>query len=162
MGRFPLPDPCQEVGREQETLKRLLSEVKAKHFFYNVNLRAWFYREEWISSSLEHCTILKMNEEEAVKISGMLFGTTYACRTFCRLLTDRNPGISVICITKGPRGAAVYHEGVYEEIGTTPVEVADTVGAGGAFSAGFLYTYLSGYGISKASSIACIIGRTEA
>ncbi|WP_279385196.1 carbohydrate kinase family protein [Methanosarcina barkeri] len=64
----------------------------------------------------------------------------------------------MICISRGPRGAAVFHKGIYEEVETTPVEVADTVGAGDAFSAGFLYTYLSGYGVSKAASIACILG----
>jgi fructokinase len=57
----------------------------------------------------------------------------------------------VNCITKGPEGAAVYQDGVYEEIKTTLVEVADTVGAGDAFYVGFLYTYLSGYGVSKAA-----------
>ena len=36
--------------------------------------------------------------------------------------------------------------------------MADTVGAGDAFSAGFLYACLSGYGVSKAASIACILG----
>ncbi len=149
---------AQRSEENRKTLKRLLSEIKAKNFFYDVNLRAGFYRKEWISFSLEHCTILKMNEEEAAAISSMLFGTTYAFRTLCRLLTDRYPDISLICITKGPEGAAVYHEGVYEEVGTTPVEVADTVGAGDAFSAGFLYTFLSGYGVSKAASIASLLG----
>jgi len=33
-----------------------------------------------------------------------------------------------------------------------------SVGADDAFSAGFLYTYLSGYGVSKAISIASILG----
>ncbi|MDD3245987.1 MAG: carbohydrate kinase [Methanosarcina sp.] len=149
---------AQRSKENRKTLKRLLSEIKAKHFFYDVNLRAGFYKKEWILSSLEHCTILKMNEEEAAQISGMLFGTTYACRSLCRLLTDRYPKISVICITKGPEGADVYQDGVYEEIGTTPVEVADTVGAGDAFSAGFLYAFLSGLSILKAASIACALG----
>ncbi|AKB32331.1 Fructokinase [Methanosarcina siciliae HI350] len=148
----------QRSEENRKTLKRLLPEIKAKHFFYDVNLRAGFYRKEWILSSLEHCTILKMNEEEAAQISGMLFGTTYTCRTLCRLLTDKYPKISVICITKGSEGAAVYKDGVYEEIETTPVEVADTVGAGDAFSAGFLYTFLSGYGVSKAASVAIMLG----
>ena len=149
---------AQRSEENRKTLKRLLLEINAKHFFYDVNLRAGFYKKEWILSSLEHSTILKMNEEEAATISSMLFGTTYACKALCRLLTDRYPKISVICITKGPEGAAVYHEGVYEEIGTTPVEVADTVGAGDAFSAGFLYAFLSGLSISKAASIACALG----
>jgi fructokinase len=99
-----------------------------------------------------------MNEEEAEAISGMLFDTIYKFRTLCRLLTDRYPEMSVICITKGPDGAAVYHDGVYEEVSASPIEVADTVGAGDAFSAGFLYAYLSGNGASKALSIATTLG----
>ena len=149
---------AQRSEENRRTLKRLLSEIKAKNFFYDMNLRAGFYKKEWILSSLERSTILKMNEEEAAIVSSLLSGTTYSCKALCRILKDRYPGISVICITKGPEGAAVYHKGIYEEIKTTPVEVADTVGAGDAFSAGFLYACLSGYEVSKAASIACILG----
>jgi len=149
---------AQRSEENRRTLKRLLSEIKANNFFYDVNLRAGFYTREWILSSLEHCTILKMNEEEATTISCFLFGTVHSFDALCRLLTEEYPAISIICITKGPAGAAAYNKGVYEEIKITPVEVADTVGAGDAFSAGFLYTYLSGYGVSKATSIASILG----
>jgi fructokinase len=149
---------AQRSEENRGTLKRLLSEIKANNFFYDVNLRAGFYTKEWILSSLEHCTILKMNEEEATTISCFLFGTVHSFDALCRLLTEEYPAISIICITQGPAGAAAYNKGVYEEIKITPVEVADTVGAGDAFSAGFLYTYLSGYGVSKATSIASILG----
>jgi fructokinase len=155
---------AQRTEENRKTLQRLFSEIKAKYFFYDVNLRAGNYKKEWILSSLEHTTILKLNEEEAAIISGFLSSTVGACKpltsykTFCHLVTEKYPEISVICISRGPRGAAVYHRGVYEEVGTTPVEVADTVGAGDAFSAGFLYTFLSGYGVAKAASIACILG----
>lgn len=155
---------AQRTEENRKTLERLFSEIKAKHFFYDVNLRTGYYKKEWILSSLEHTTILKMNEEETTTISCMLSGTVDACKplptykAFCRLVSKKYPDISVICITKGPRGAAVYHKGIYEEVETTPVEVADTVGAGDAFSAGFLYTCLSGHGVSKAVSVACILG----
>lgn len=149
---------AQRSEENRKTLKRLLSEIKAKHLFYDINLRTGFYRKEWILFSLEHCTILKMNEEEASMISNMFFGAKHTFQILCRLLMKKYPDMSVICITRGPEGAAVYHEGIYEEVRTTPVEVADTVGAGDAFSAGFLYTYLSGYGVSKAISIASILG----
>ena len=149
---------AQRSKENRRTLKRLLSEIKANNFFYDVNLRAGFYTKEWILSSLEHCTILKMNEEEATTISCFLFGTVHSFDALCRLLTEEYSDISIICITKGPAGAAAYNKGVYEEIKITSVEVADTVGAGDAFSAGFLYTYLSGYGVSKATLIASILG----
>lgn len=155
---------AQRTEKNREALGRLLSEIRSKHFFYDINLRTGFYKKEWILSSLEHTTILKMNKEEADELSNMISEIAHACKlscsyeAFCRLLTEKYPRISVICITKGPEGAAVYHKGIYEEAETTPVEVADTVGAGDAFSAGFLYTCLSGYGVSKAVSIATILG----
>jgi fructokinase len=155
---------AQRTEENRKTLERLFSEVKAKQFFYDINLRTGFYKKEWILSSLKHTTILKMNEEEAAKISCLFSGTAGTCKplfsyeTFCRQICEKYPEISVICITKGPKGAAVYHKGIYEEVETIPVKVEDTVGAGDAFSAGFLYTYLSGYGVSKAASVACILG----
>jgi fructokinase len=106
-----------------------------------------------------------MNEEEAATASNVIFGMVHSCGTLCRLLVEKYPEISVICISKEPGGAAVFHKGVYEEVKTSPIKVADTVGAGDVFvgagdvfSAGFLCTYLSGYCISKAASIACILG----
>lgn len=155
---------AQRTEENRKTLQRLFSEIKAKYFFYDVNLRTGNYKKEWILSSLEHTTILKLNEEEAATISCMLSGTSGTCKpftsykAFCHMVTEIYPEISVVCISRGPRGAAVYHKGFYEEVETTPVEVADTVGAGDAFSAGFLYTYLSGYEVSKAASIACLLG----
>jgi fructokinase len=155
---------AQRTEENRKTLERLFSEVKAKQFFYDINLRTGYYKKEWIRSSLEHTTILKMNEEEAETISCLFSGTASTCKplfsyeTFCRQVCEKYPEISVICITKGPRGAAIYHKGIYEEVETIPVRVEDTVGAGDAFSAGFLYTYLSGYGVSKAASVACILG----
>lgn len=155
---------AQRSEENRKTLQRLFSEIKTKYFFYDVNLRTGNYEKEWILSSLEHTTILKLNEEEAATISCLLSGTADTCKpltsykAFCRLVTEKYPEISVVYISRGPKGAAIYHKGIYEEVETTPIEVVDTVGAGDAFSAGFLYTCLSGYGVSKAASVACILG----
>jgi len=169
---------AQRSEENRKTLQNLLRQIKAKHFFYDLNLRTSFYKEEWILASLEYSTILKMNEEEALFISNLLFNTKLSqsnsqdYKALCQLIVRKYPGIAIICITKGPDGAAVYYNetnneininngiysGIYEEIKTVPVDVEDTVGAGDAFSAGFLYAYLSRLGISKAASIASILG----
>ncbi|WP_440944807.1 carbohydrate kinase family protein [Methanosarcina sp. T3] len=162
MGCFLFRNPCPEVGRKQEDTAKAVFGNKGRKFFLRCKPEGRVLQKERIFSSLENCTILWLNEEKAAAIFSMFSGIAHSCRTLCRLLTESYPRISVNCITKGPRGAAVYHGGVYEEIETTPVEVSDTVGAGDTFSAGFLYTYLSGYGVSKAASIACVIGKNEA
>jgi len=63
-----------------------------------------------------------------------------------------------MCVTRGERGAAVYGEGRFIEIPGIPVRVADTVGAGDAFSAGFLYSHLRGHDIEESASFAVRIG----
>jgi fructokinase len=133
---------AQRTADNRKTLKKLFSEIQADYFFYDVNLRAGFYTKEWIISSLEQCTILKMNEEEAAIVSNFVFGSVQSCETICRELIKKYPKISIICISKGPKGASVFQNGVYEEVKTIPIKVADTVGAGDAFSAAFLYTLL--------------------
>ncbi len=145
-----------------KTLWRLLPVIRAKHLFYDVNLRPGFYEKEWIETSLAFADIVKMNSEEATIISGLLFNKNHAGKELCSLLVEKYPGITLICITKGAGGAAVFHNenncGDYEEIKTTSIEVADTVGAGDAFSAGFLYAYFLGCNVSDAASFACVIG----
>jgi len=153
---------AQRSEANRKTLRRLLPVIRAKHVFYDVNLRPGFYEKEWIEASLTFADIVKMNSEEAAIISGLLFNKTHAEEKLCRLLVEKYPGISIICITKGAGGAAVFHNEnncfAYEEIETKSIEVADTVGAGDAFSAGFLYAYFSGCSVSEASSFACTLG----
>ncbi|HII02718.1 TPA: carbohydrate kinase [Methanosarcinaceae archaeon] len=153
---------AQRSEANRNTLWRLLSVIRAKHVFYDVNFRPGFYEKEWIETSLAVADIVKMNSEEAAIISGLLFNIGHDEKELCRLLVEKYPGISIICITKGAGGVAVYHngnnEGAYEEIKTTSIEVADTVGAGDAFSAGFLYAYFSGCSVSEAASYACALG----
>ncbi|MCQ1534776.1 carbohydrate kinase [Methanosarcina sp. KYL-1] len=163
-GVFCFGTLAQRSEANRKTLQGLLSVLRARHIFYDVNLRPGFYEKEWIAASLACADIVKMNSEEAGIIYRLLFGTARGCtcEDFCRLLVEKYPGISIICITKGPEGAAVYHKDscgcIFEEIETTPVKVADTVGAGDAFSAGFLYAYLSGSSILKAAGFACELG----
>ncbi len=153
---------AQRSEANRNTLQRLLSVIRAKHLFYDVNLRPGFYEKEWIEVSLAFADIVKMNSEEAAIISGLLFDKNNAGEELCRLLAEKYPSISIVCITKGAGGAAVYHTenncSAYKEVKTTSIEVADTVGAGDAFSAGFLYAYFSGSSVSEAASFACALG----
>lgn len=50
---------------------------------------------------------------------------------------------SVVVMKTGASGALVWHRGELREAPTTPREPVDTTGAGDAFSAGFLYRWLT-------------------
>ena len=59
-------------------------------------------------------------------------------------------GVSQLVITRGARGATLWHEGSAHHARAIPVTVLDTIGAGDAFTAGFLSGVLDGLSPSAA------------
>src|SRR5665647_2061353 len=53
-------------------------------------------------------------------------------------------GVSHLVIKRGARGATVWHDAVAHHAAVIPVTVLDTVGAGDAFTAGYLSGVLDG------------------
>jgi 2-dehydro-3-deoxygluconokinase len=55
-------------------------------------------------------------------------------------------GVSQLVIKRGARGATLWHQGVAHHAAAVPVTVRDTIGAGDAFTAGYLSGVLDGVG----------------
>jgi 2-dehydro-3-deoxygluconokinase len=53
-------------------------------------------------------------------------------------------GVKQLVITRGARGASVWHGGTAHHVAAIPVTVLDTIGAGDAFAAGYLSGVLDG------------------
>ncbi len=53
-------------------------------------------------------------------------------------------GVSHLVVTRGARGATVWHDGTSHHAPAVPVAVRDTIGAGDAFTAGYLSGVLDG------------------
>jgi sugar/nucleoside kinase (ribokinase family) len=67
--------------------------------------------------------------------------------------------ISRILVVKlGTQGALLRKDDLLLQAESIPVTVADTVGAGDSFDAGFLYGYLSGWGLDRTLRLATICG----
>ncbi len=148
---------AQRSGKNRETLLRLLDAIKPSLVFYDVNIRQSYYTREWIEFSLVRSDIVKLNDDEARLLSSMLFGADMDERSFAVRLCE-SFSIERLCITRGERGAAVYGNGRFIEIPGIPVRVADTVGAGDAFGAAFLYAHLRGHSMESAAGFAVRIG----
>lgn len=139
------------------TLDTLLTCLKPAQVLYDVNLRQSYYDKSWIEHSLRHSTIVKLNDAEAHRLAELLFGTDLDKAAFARRLCTAYP-VQIVCITRGAHGAAVYQDGAWLEIPGQVVTVADTVGAGDAFSAGFLYATLVGRNMETATRFANALG----
>lgn len=148
---------AQRSLKNREELARLFEALTPPIVFYDVNIRQNYYDREWIEQSLMRSDVVKLNDDEARLLSSMFFDADPDERRFAVRLCE-SFSIQCLCITRGERGAAVYGNGRFTEIPGGPVHVADTVGAGDAFSAGFLYSRLRGHDIEESASFAVRIG----
>ena len=120
---------------------------------FDINLRQNFYSKEIIDNSLKRANILKLNDEEVVVVAG-LYGwpgksESEVCKNLLKLYN-----LKVIILTRGTNGSYVFtHDKEFFQ--PTPiVEVVDTVGAGDAFTAGFVASLLKGKSIQEAHKTA--------
>jgi fructokinase len=131
---------AQRSEQSRNTLQQLLEENEFRHVFYDVNLRKEFYTKEILQTSLEVCTILKLNIDEVKVIAKMFYGQALDVEAFAEQISE-DYSLDVIIITAGERGCYIYYGYRLHFIEGYPAKVADTVGAGDAFSAAFTYYY---------------------
>ncbi|MFH1522490.1 MAG: carbohydrate kinase [Patescibacteria group bacterium] len=141
----------------RDSLYNILGKVKAKEVFYDVNLRQDFYNKEIISQSLEYSTIVKLNDEEIKKMSMLLFSDSLTEEEAVEKLFN-NFKIKVVIITKGAKGCTVYTSASTVNLPGIRVKVKDTIGAGDAFSAGFLHKYFFTNDIAESAKFANKLG----
>jgi fructokinase len=137
---------AQRAPQSRATLHELLRLTPpASLRFLDVNLRPPWPPASLIDASLKHATILKLNHEELPLLAEWL-GLPPAETAFAAALFARYPA-QVILLTKGPQGADLHERGrPRQHIPAAPApKIVDTVGAGDAFSAGYIAARLHGH-----------------
>jgi len=131
---------AQRSAVTRDTLRRMLDTRALK--VLDVNLRPPYDDPEIIRDSLRRADVVKLNEEEMRRLASWLdlrgdlpriaaaLAATFRCYT--------------VCVTRGPHGAALLHEGRWSEHPGFEVDVRDTVGSGDAFLAVLLAGLLKG------------------
>lgn len=121
---------------------------------FDINLRQNFYTKELIEESLKMANVLKINDEELVKIIEIFkFPASLPTDELCKkLLSDYN--LNIVVLTCGTLGSDVYTKNYHSYQPTPKVEVADTVGAGDSFTGAFCAAMLSGKSVEVAHRLA--------
>jgi len=126
-------------------LRHMLRATSGQRFF-DVNLRdPWIYGER-LHWSLRHADIVKANDDELDRIAQLMNMDETVAETQARALIERYQ-LRGMLITCGGAGAW-WLERAGEKISIAPgkaVDVVDTVGAGDAFSAVFIFGLLQGW-----------------
>jgi fructokinase len=116
---------------------------------FDVNLRTPFYDVQVLVDSLECTTLLKLNEIEMPVVMSLLrlaesCAPDKASILKCaRLLLDRFP-LKLICMTMGSQGSLLVTREAHHRHHGIATDIADTVGAGDAFTAALVRFYLQG------------------
>lgn len=139
----------------RDTLLQLLSNDGLLRIM-DVNLRPPFDRQEVVELLLRKADIVKLNDEELEKISGW-FGFTGSLEAKARQFFDFL-NLQILLVTKGAHGAMLINQDEFISHPGIRVSVADTVGAGDAFLAGYLAAAIAGKSNRAALDDASTIG----
>lgn len=116
---------------------------------FDINLRQNFYTSNVIRDSLEHCNILKINDEEIMLVSRMFNYDSSNIENVCRTIME-DFSLEMVILTCGTKGSYIFTKGGVSFMPTPKVNVADTVGAGDSLTGSFCAAILRGLPVAEA------------
>lgn len=152
---------CRSLVARQSLIRLLKASGKHALKIFDVNFRAPHYSQSIVEILVEHADIVKLNEDELKIIAQWYAITGDHQQQLTWLLNHFN--LQAILLTKGGDGAALLTKDdtgksqFYVQQGYSVV-VADTIGSGDSFLAGFLKNKLLGKSPAEALDYACALG----
>lgn len=146
---------AQRREESRRTIQTLVAQTSSACVrVFDVNLRAPFYSSEVIEESLELATVIKMNDAEVPLVLELL-GLARSpreeepshgdrLREGAERLLEEFPTLSMVAVTRGGKGSLLVTRTEWHEHPGVAVEVADTIGAGDAFTAAMTHYMLRG------------------
>jgi fructokinase len=144
----------QRSATSQETVRQFLDATNSGCIrVYDINLRQHYYSKEIIDDMLKRAEVLKLNDDELPVVASLL-GIAGDDNAVLGSILKRY-GLLLIVLTMGGDGSLLFADG---EISTcqifNPVEIADTVGAGDAFTAAVTTGLLHGKKLDEINKFA--------
>lgn len=137
---------AQRSALSRETILSFVKATPADCLkVFDINLRQHFYSAEIIEQSLHLCDTLKINDDELITITALLSLGNNPCHEIMQRYN-----IATVIVTCGIYGSYIHTADDSSFLPTPRVKVADTVGAGDAFTAAFITSVLNGDDIATA------------
>jgi len=146
-------------GHALASTRKLLEAAPTARRFYDVNLRDGNWSLAVVEQLSGEANVVKLSESEAESLDAGVNAKDQgsSMEDFCRRWSKQY-GCGTICVTYGERGCAIYEDRICCEVPGFQVEVADTVGAGDAFSAAFVHGMAQSWDAHLTGSFANAVG----
>ena len=137
---------AQRSEASRRAVQTLVATARPSAFrVFDVNLRAPFIDRDVIAESLSLANVLKLNEEELPQLA-TLFALGFTETRSAMMALAQRFGLALVALTRGGEGSLLMtSDGVWADCpGGDPMTVADTIGAGDAFTAALTVGLLAG------------------
>ena len=146
---------AQRALDSRQTIQTLVAQTPSSCVrIFDVNLRPPYFSGEVLQESLELATVVKMNDGEVPEVLSLLgmsleaeLGPAHLRVGAVRLL-DEFPTLQMVAVTRGAHGSLLVTREEWSEHPGVRATVADTVGAGDAFTAAMAHYMLRGAGLA--------------
>ena len=138
---------CQRSGVSRDTVRQFLQATKPDCIrVFDINIRQSYYSKDIVHLMLELSNVLKLNDDELPIVARLLDIEGSESEILAEL--TEHYGLRLVALTKGENGSRLYsRDGDSSLTGTPDVRVADSVGAGDAFTAATVMGLLKGNGL---------------
>jgi fructokinase len=142
--------------------RRILDTCPTSYCVYDMNLRTDQWSGELVKELASMASVVKASDDDMRAFRPSVVTTTRANLeaeiSASESRTWGAPSARVIVITRGAGGAFVNMRGEMATVRGFPIEVADTVGAGDAFTAAFIHALSEQRPIAEAARFANAVG----
>jgi fructokinase len=144
---------AQRSIESRQTIQTLAAQTASSCVrVFDVNLRAPYYSGEIVQESLELASVAKMNDGEVPLVLSLLGlpvdSGADALRLGAERLLAEFPALQLVAITCGGHGSLLVSRDEWHQHPGLPTTVADTIGAGDAFTAALTHYLLRGASLS--------------
>jgi fructokinase len=145
-----------DVAQRTLELRKSLSNVRV---FYDINLRQDNWNYPLVRCLSRNADVVKMNEPEARLLAELSHFDDFERHpeAFCGEWL-RAFDLECVCVTFGAEGCLVVTADESYRAACMPIVSVDALGAGDAFSAGFLHGWHNGWGLHQSSRLANVLG----
>ncbi|HRH43777.1 MAG TPA: carbohydrate kinase, partial [Pyrinomonadaceae bacterium] len=147
---------AQRNENSRKTIREFVGLTNGLRIF-DVNLRQEYFSKEILRESLMLANICKLNHEELPIVAELFeIAGNNIIETAQNLRREFN--LKLLCVTRGSNGSLLITENDLSEFAGLKITVADTIGAGDAFTSGMTHGLLRNWGLDKINKFANKVG----